>query len=84
MKPLIAVTCVAVLAAVGYFGWGELGRAQERERYADLVSDRGECLMEVRIYADLKTRRLDSKQVVDDCIQAGLLTATDLRSASPY
>jgi len=43
MKVLIAATCVAVLAAVGYFFYGEYADAQAREALAERQSIKAGC-----------------------------------------
>lgn len=39
MKALIAAACIAVLAFVGYYFWGEYERARAAATYAESVED---------------------------------------------
>lgn len=50
MKALVAATCVALLAAVGYYFWSEYSASQQKAAYAEKVAeeayrktDRGRC-----------------------------------------
>jgi hypothetical protein len=79
MKPLIAITCVAILGAVGYFGWGEYARAQERERVAELRSEREFCLTWLMNDGRSEAKR----EVTEDCINRGMLALEDIQRVSP-
>jgi hypothetical protein len=79
MKPLIAITCVAILVALGYFGWGEYSAAQQRERVAELRSEREFCLTWLKNDGRSQAKRA----VTEDCIKRGMLTLEDIQSVSP-
>lgn len=87
MKALLVTTCIAILATISYFGWGEWSRAQERQQVAaaehEFQLQRSGCLAEARIYVDLSQRRLDSEERVQDCFLQGYLTEADVRSLRP-
>lgn len=87
MKALLATTCIAILATISYFGWGEWSRTQERQQAAVAESEfqlhRSGCLAEAHIYIDLAQRRLDSEERVQDCFLQGYLTEADVRSLRP-
>lgn len=52
MKALIAATCLAVLATVGYFFWGEYQAAAD----AKLRADAAEAVRQLRAEADRNAR----------------------------
>lgn len=52
MKALIGTTCIAILAAVGYFFWGEYQAAADAKLRADAV----EAVRQLRAEADRKAR----------------------------
>lgn len=78
MRPLIAITCIAILATIGYLGWGELGKQQDVLRVTEFTKHRQSCFSEVETFKDLTKRRLDSEQAVRDCLSLGYITSADL------
>lgn len=49
MKALIAATCVAILATVGYYFWGEYSEAKaQRERDAEIAVVRAQVFEDAR------------------------------------
>lgn len=52
MKTLVAITCLAVLAAVGYFFWGEYQAAAD----AKLRAEAAKAVRELRAEADRRAR----------------------------
>lgn len=52
MRALVAATCIAILAAIGYFFWGEYQAAAD----AKLRADAKKAVIEMRIEADRKAR----------------------------
>jgi len=75
MRPLISITCVAILAAIGYFGWTEYGKVQEAESLAQFQQDRKQCL---DWYAN-GGGEPDKLAVSEDCVMKGLLTLDDIK-----
>jgi hypothetical protein len=62
MKALIATTCVALLAAVGYFFYGEYAEAQARTERA---AERAALLREV--YSDARAEPGEAAKVMKHC-----------------
>ncbi|WMT85600.1 hypothetical protein NO932_11740 [Pelagibacterium sp. 26DY04] len=82
MKALVALTCAAVLGAIGYFFWGEYEAAQERERIAHFEAARSACLDQLGQFAADNYRgdaTPDQRAAVMDC--AGYITPDDVEAA---
>lgn len=74
MRPLIAITCLAILGAIGYFGWGEWSRAQAAGQAAEWAQHRQSCLYDL---ANIDKSE-NNRKLVDYCIEDGYLTQLDL------
>ena len=75
MRTLVSITCVAILSAIGYFGWTEYSKAQESERLARFQQERQRCL---DWYAN-GGGEPEKLSVSEDCVMRGLLTLDDIR-----
>ena len=74
MRALVAITCVAVLATVGYFGWGEWSRTQAAVTDAEWQKERQSCLLSL----ERRTVSDSAKKLVEFCVESGHLTSEDL------
>lgn len=84
LRGLIAVTCIAVLAAVGYFFWAEYQQAAHQSRQDEIATARQDCLFMLDRYAN---RGIDNPnadamlEAVNDCIEKLLITEGDINAA---
>lgn len=74
MRLLIAITCVVILATVGYFGWGEWSRTQAASVQAEWQRERDSCLLSL----ERRTVSADAKKLAEFCVKLGHLTSDDL------
>lgn len=74
MRPLIAITCLAILGAIGYLGWGEWSRAQKAGRDAEWALQRRNCLVVLQIV----NKSENNRKLLEYCIEDGFLTQSDL------
>lgn len=82
LKTLVAVTCFAVLAAIGYYFWQD---QQDRRMAAEAEDRRAEASMVAfcrQMLVDLKSRRSDDYKVyhLTSCLD-GRITEDDVRTA---
>jgi len=75
VKALIAAACVAVIAAVGYYFWGEWQGRQARLQQQEFAERRGKCLNA------LDSITMDENEVVvANCLAFGGLEEADLEA----
>lgn len=78
MKVLIALTCCAVLATVGYYFWNEYQKAQLRQQRQEDQAYRQECLS---IISQRKAMTDEEETKIAWCLVKGGLTQRDLDEA---
>ena len=78
LRGLLGVAAIAIIAAVGYYFWGEYQQAQRAQRVADYTRQRGFCLDFLNEYVRGKP---DYRPSLDSCAARGLINADDIDSA---
>ncbi len=84
LRGLVAVTCAAVLAAVGYFFWIEHQRSDNDARLAEIADGRRACLLMLDRYANRRADDPDAEEMlsdVNDCVDSLLLAEDDINAA---
>lgn len=77
LKVLVAVTCVAVLSAIGFWSWKTLDDQVRATERATLMTAQGDCN---RLLQDLEDGRGDHVMAEPAwCISQGHFTVEDLR-----
>ena len=76
MKALVAAACIAVLAAVGYFFYGEYSEAVEGARVFDERSMRASCRAVLSDAEAGKTEGLEAK--LTGCLLAGAVSQAEI------
>lgn len=71
LKGLIAVACVVIIAAGGYYFWGEVQASQQRQAIAKRLSEIAMCKESLREHDDA------AMQAREDCFSRGLVTADE-------
>lgn len=79
MKVLFATTCIAVIAAVGYFFWHEYDATQRGQAVAASAADRARCLEVISSYVKSQSATLEPH--AEDCVMRGLVTADEIMRA---
>lgn len=85
LKGLLAITCVAVLAAVGFYFWTEYQRSAESARRADVAEARDACLFMLDRYAHRDLNNPDAPAMlarVEGCLNDGMISAADINAAA--
>ena len=85
MRALVAVTCIAVLAAVGYYFWGEYSDAQKVARLQEMKSAAEKAHLERLSSEDYKKCRNslnssalgEAKRLRDWCRDNGFITYSE-------
>lgn len=79
LQILLAVTCLAVLAVIGYFTWQQLEAGRQAERVAEYRRARDLCLNDVARRKTAAVADIESLDaLISFCINDGLVTAEDL------
>lgn len=89
MRALVAVTCIAVLAAVGYFFWNEYSNAQASLRLQEMKAAAEKANKEYLESDDYKKCRQslnssalgEAKRLRDWCMDNGYITYSENLSA---
>lgn len=87
MRVLVAATCIAVLAVIGYFFWGEWSEtrrlAAEQQAVqaaaAQLAKDRAPCIPLVQTALTNSSEALNIGDDLKKCRDRGLLTNDEIR-----
>lgn len=79
MKALLAITCIAILAAIAYLGWGEWQRAQQASAVAVFTAARQSC--QSNLTASISTPSEVLEEAVSKCVADRMLTAADIATA---
>jgi hypothetical protein len=78
MKALVAVTCLAVLAAITYWAWGEYQAGRERERIVKQERERATCLSFLERHN--RNPSDDLEYLTGDCANRGYYSLDNRRS----
>lgn len=79
LQLLIAATCMAVLGAVGFWGWQQYEAVRKAEQIATQQQQRKSCLGYVQNRkAPASTKDAENLDfLIEDCISRGLLVTAD-------
>ena len=81
LKSLIALTCLAVLAVIGYWSWGEYQNAQRSQQIAE--TQRSMSICDIQLYQYRSNPSDALLLLIDDCRERGFLTREQIADAAP-
>ncbi len=84
LRGLVAVTCVAVLAAIGLYFWTEYKRSAEDTRQTEIAKERDICLSILDGYTQRDLNNPEAPAMlarVERCVNDGLISAADINAS---